>query len=113
MLQEWKQRRPVRLRWKGRRLSTIATVHPLRTPNSRRNSPLSRLLERDLDTRAQLLSDPLHSLAEAAEVLRISEATINRLVQIGRMPVIRFSPKGKRFVKRSVLQRLLSEGCHE
>ena len=91
-------------------MSSIATVHPLRTPNTRRNTPLTRLLERDIDTRAQLLSDPLHSLAEAAEVMHCCESTINRLVTIGRMPVIRFSPRGKRFVKRSVLQRLLSEG---
>ncbi len=46
--------------------------------------------------------------AEAAELAGVSSRTIYRGIDAGRIPTLRFTPKGRIFVPRKALERFLT-----
>lgn len=91
-------------------MPTIESDSYLRTPKYTVRSPLSRAIERNLEQRNLLLSDPLLDLKDVKQVFGVCESTLRRWIRMGVLPVIRFSPRGHLKCRQSVVQKLLAEG---
>lgn len=55
------------------------------------------------------ISKKIYTRKEAAEYLRISTATLDRVVKAGKIKTIQFVPKGKVFFKKESIEAFIQE----
>jgi Helix-turn-helix domain len=97
-----------------RAVPELAQIPRLKAPShSFQRGPLARVIERNLQQRDELFSDPLIDLRTARLIFGVCESTIRRWIKLKILPVVRFSPRGRLKIRTSVLQALLAKGTNE
>src|SRR6266852_2697111 len=100
---------PVRQRWKGEDVSNLDTLPAVKAPIQR--GPLAQQLERNLQQRTALFSDPLLALREVRVALgNVSYSQLRKMIKDGTLKTFRIGPRGHYKVRASVLQALLAKG---
>ena len=82
----------------------------LLTLNSFSNPAIGKLIERQLQERAELYSDPLLTGKEVRDVLRCSYSHLRKLIVTGRLPAWRPTPTGQYRVRQSALRTFIEKG---
>jgi Helix-turn-helix domain len=91
----------------------LARLPVLKAPLHAQRGPMARAIERNIEQKAALLSDPLLDLKDAKAVFGVCESTLRRWIKLKILPVVRFSPRGHLKVRTSALQALLAKGDHQ
>jgi hypothetical protein len=103
---------PVRLRWKGKDVSNLGQLPVVKAPvRSLQHGPLAQQIERNLQQRAALFSDPLIDLRTVRLVLGdVSYSHLRKLIKNGTLKTFRIGKRGHYKVRQSVLEALLAKG---
>lgn len=91
-------------------MSNLGTLPTIKSPiQSWQRGPLAVQLEKNIQQRALLASDPLMPLAEVRLVLNCSYSQVRKLIANGSLRIFRIG-KGHIKVRQSVLMELLAKG---